>query len=655
MEEAPECYICMEPETAEMPFLTKPMCPCSSKTDSSLKVHQLCLELSRDNTGKCNVCRKPLSGDWAFDARFFQKSTYGNDRQFEMRTDGKPNGIYFTLKPTHAYHGPMRYLAAKGMRKDGKFHGAQITFQEGGEAAAERNYLEGVLHGKTVERDAQGKVLLEENYETGKLHGPRSELYQGIQLKGSFEMGVKVGEHLEASKFTHSNSILLGYIDRANYKAGVLNGPYLQFNLKAGEGLPSETAMYRDGKLNGLQEQWMVDSEELTRKKMLEAQWIDGQRNGRYASFIEGKLYTETWYNMDKKHGLERAFLPNSQLFEETTWHLGTLHGRYRKWNNRRSLKMDAAYNNGFRHGRFVTDKMVDRRALTVTEDLWSDGTKELRHGVCRIMDGTQVEREVNHKMGVRHGLSHKRDRYGDGFSFNYRNGLLHGNCKVMLNDEVQAEGSFHDSVPVGNHKLFCGGALKESVSYDSEGRLHGKCTFNQSNGTPFQALNFEHGQLHGRQVIYFAGTRLEKRVFNMRLGHVHGRFREYDERGAEIANMLLKQDEGITLQECLGKDALCYPSERQTDGTYANRFTNADGAIFACPNEAAGNDCECEHCYVPPPARKPVCLGCNCALCCDQYEAANALRDQASCDGSYEGDDYDEYYESSRNRYSDY
>lgn len=650
--EVPECYICMEPETAEMPFLTKQMCPCSSKADSSLKVHQLCLELSRDSTGKCNVCKKPLSGDWAFDARFFQKSTYSGDRQFEMRADGKPNGLYFTLKPTGAYHGPIRYLAVKGQYKDGKLHGAQMTFQQGGEAAAERNYLEGVLHGKTVKRDVLGKVLLEESYEAGKLHGLRQELYHSIQLKGNFEAGVKVGEHLEVVEAPAYNfgagTRRTNIISRANYKAGILDGPFLQFYLTAGEGLPTETSVYRDGKLNGLQEWWTVDPDALERMQTLEAHWIDGLRNGRYATFAAGKLDHETWYYMDKKHGIERVFFDGA-MQSELTWHLDVKHGRVRYWNSSGRLRMDAAYDNGFRHGCFVTD------CGTTTQNFWSDGTKELRHGVYRIMDGSRVEREVNHKMGVRHGLSLKHDRYGDGYVLHYRDGLLHGKCTVMLNDEVKARGSFCDGVPVGNHTIFCGSNIKESVSYDSEGRLHGKCTFNQSDGTPFQALNFAHGQLHGRQVIYFAGTQREKRVFNMRLGHVHGRFRVYDERGAVAEEMLLKADECIALQECLGQDALCAPSVRDADGTYADRYMNAEGTIFVCPNEAAGNPCMCEECYVPP-ARKPRGSDyCGCTLCCaydEDTEAANALRDQASYDGGdsgYDDEDYDDYYESRR------
>jgi len=643
-EDQPECYICMEAATPENPFLSRPMCACSSKADSSLKVHQLCLELSRDSTTKCAVCKTALDGDWAFDATFRRKTGYAYvDSTFTQMNGQVKHGAQYVLKRTDAYVGPVRYLAAKGQYKAGRLDGAQFMYAADGSTSSETNYLEGVLHGKKVERNAKGAVTLEETYETGKLHGLRSMLFRGIQLTGNYEQGIKVGQHLEAVMIPDSyGEVFTRYISRANYKTGVLDGPYVQFHIDAGEGLPSEIAVYRDGKLNGLQEKWYVDATKLERERTLEAHWLDGQRNGRYATFALGKLDNETWFYMDKKHGLERIFFPDGALRSELTWHLDVKHGRVREWTSDGRVRMDAAYDNGFRHGCFVTANG------TTTENFWSDGTKELRHGVYRVMDGSRVEREINHKMGVRHGLSLKHDRYGDGYVFNYRDGKLHGKCTVMRNDLVEADGSFSNGVPVGKHQLFCAGILKESVSYDSEGRLHGKCTFNQSDGTYFQALNFEHGQLHGRQVIYFAGTLREKRVFNMRHGYVHGRFREYDERGAERVNMLLKQDEGITLQECLGKDALCAPSVRKADGTYADRYMNADGTIFSCPNEAAGNPCNCEECYVPPARLRRDSDYCGCALCCAYDEA-----DQESV---YDDEDaYDSWRESRRWSRRDY
>lgn len=633
-QEVPECYICMEAATPENPFLSRPMCACSSKADSSLKVHQLCLELARDSTGKCAVCKTPLSGEWAFDGTFRRYIPYGGGKATFTQMNGDVrHGSEYALRRLHNTYGPIRYLAAKGQYKAGKLDGPQFEYQPDGSAAWETNYLEGILHGKRLQRNAKGTVELEETFENGKLHGPRIELCRGIQLTGQFEKGVKVGEHLEADKVTDSYGVVFTrYISRATYKAGVLDGPYVQFHIDAGEGLPSETAVYRDGKLNGLQEQWYVDTTKLERMQTLEAHWLDGQRNGRYATFVAGKPDQETWYYMDKKHGLERKFY-EGKLMKELTWHMDVKHGRIREWTSGGRVLMDAAYDNGLRHGRFVTQYLRGFNSVTVTEDFWSDGTKELRHGMKRVKEGSLVTQEVHYKMGVRHGLSLKHDSYGDGYIFKYRDGKLHGKCTVMLNDQVQAQGSFSNGVPVGKHMLFCDGALKESVSYDSEGRLHGKCVFNQSDGTPFQAFNYEHGQLHGRQVIYFAGTKQEKRVFNMRKGYVHGRFTMYDERGAELENMLLKQDEGIALQECLGKDALCMPSVRLADGTYANRWTRADGTLFDCANAAAGNECECEDCYVPP-ARKPMSDYCGCALCCGAYDDDD--------DEEYRNDDFD-------------
>jgi hypothetical protein len=221
-----------------------------------------------------------------------------------------------------------------------------------------------------------------------------------------------------------------------------------------------------------------------------------------------------------------------------------------------------------------------------------------------------------------------------------------------MRNDCVHVDGNFINGTPVGKHVIFTPtGTIHESVNYDAQGRLHGRCIFNHSDGTPFQVHNYEHGLLHGRQVVYFVGTQREKRVFNMRKGYVHGRFRMYDERGAEIENTLLKEDDGVTLQECLGKDALCAPSEPQADGSFANRWMQADGSIYNCPDLAAGNDCMCKDCYVPPALKEAKCA---CGWCDDEAtralcdEAERALRDQASV---YSEDDRDEEYDSDQER----
>lgn len=663
--EAPECYICMEPETAIMPFLRRTMCACSSKADSSLKVHQLCLELSRDRTGKCAVCKTALSSDWAFDQTFARTGAYyATTRTFTQMQGHAKHGAEYTLKPTNAYKGPMRWLAAKGQYADDRLHGPQFTYAADGSAATECNYAAGVLHGLLVERNAKGVVTLSETYADGKLHGPRSQLHYDIQLTGNYEHGIKVGQHLEVGKRDYGQ---LSLINRATYKAGVLDGPFLQYHIQTGESQPLETAVYRDGKLNGLQEKWSINPVTSEREQMEESHWIEGQRNGRHAVFQCGELMEETWYHMDKKHGLERFFFPDGSLQQETSWHLGEKHGRYRKWTQeygKRTLDIDAAYDNGFRHGRFVTKKYYYSDSsdsnIVETEDFWSDGTKELRHGMHRIAEGSRITREVHYKMGVRHGLSLKRDKYDAGFVLNYKNGKLHGKCQVMYNDRVTAEGHFRDGVPVGKHVLFHQSIyLKESVNYDSEGRLHGKCIFNQSNGTPFQAFNYEHGVLHGRQVIFHAGTSKEKRVFNMRKGYVHGRFTLYDERGAIEEEQLLKKDDGISLQECLGPDALCAPSERLANGTFEHRWMDADGNIYECKHAAAGRSCNCEYCYTPPMEEAE----CNCAFCCADnydegyYEAGEDLHDQTSYGDEEEyvdrsGWDSEEEREARRDRY---
>jgi antitoxin component YwqK of YwqJK toxin-antitoxin module len=660
--EAPDCYICMEAETELMPFLKRTMCACSSKASSTLKVHQLCLELCRDRTGKCAVCKTALSGDWAFDETFERTNRpYDTSRIFTQMQDQAKHGAQYTLKSTSAYAGPVRYLAAKGQYKADKLHGPQFTYEADGSAATESYYADGALHGLFILRNAKGVVELEETYDAGLRHGLRKELYLGIHLTGNYEKGLKQGTHLEGvmkPHHTYSDMVSSRYVKRCTYKADVLDGPYMQYHIDCGEALPTETAVYSNGKLNGLQEKWTLDEEKLERKQTLEAHWLDGKRNGRYATFIEGKPDVETWYYMDKKHGLHRSYFSNGDLYEETTWHLDEMHGRVRKWvmrKDKHTLLFDANYDNGFRHGRFISEKVDYNGPMrTITEDFWSDGTKELRNGIFRVMLGDQEVVYSEYKMGVRHGAYRNTDSGGNPIQrLHFRDGLLDGFCALYNHGVTVASGHFKVGVSVGMHVLFSeDGPLLEEMHYDDKGQLHGTCIFNNTDGSHHQRLNFKHGVLHGRQIQYANGR--EQRVFNMRDGHVIGRFTLYDERGAIVEQTLFKKDDGAALEDVFGPNTLCYPSERKANGTFEYRYMSVIGDIYICKNAAVGAECSCAECYVPP-ARKPVDDECHCGFC-RTWDAESYQDEQRDYEDEHQ--DYDDYEDDEsryRRRYSDY
>jgi antitoxin component YwqK of YwqJK toxin-antitoxin module len=649
-QEAPECYICMEPETALMPFLTRPMCACSSKATSTLKVHQLCLELARDQTGKCAVCKTPLNGDWAFDQTFRRHLQYGGGKAVFTQIDGGlKHGAEYTLRRLGGYVGSLRYLAAKGQYRANQLHGPQFVYQADGSASSETNYVDGVLHGLRVERNAKGAVELEENYENGFLHGLRSELYFGIQLTGNYVNGAKEGTHLEGVSKAHhiySEKVPSRFVNRATYEAGRLDGPYMQYHIDCGEALPTETAVYKNGLLNGLQEKWTLDVEKLERKQTLEAHWLDGKRNGRYAEFYDGELNAETFYFADQKHGVDRLF-NGGKLQSETTWHMGTKHGRVREWTRDHKLLFDANYDNGFRHGRFVSEKQdYYSPARTFTEDFWSDGTKELRHGIFRVEIGGKEFVYSEYKMGVRHGAYRNTDSEGNPVQrLNFRDGKLHGKCMIYDQGILVAGGHFKNGVSIDEHIIMNEfGKIRELVHFDDEGQLHGVCLYNNQDGSPHQRLNFKHGVLHGRQVHYADGR--ESRVFNMRDGAIIGRFTLYDARGAIVEQIVFKKDDAATLEDVLGPNAICYPSERQADGTFKYRYVSATGDIFKCKAASLGDECDCEECYVPP-ARKPIDdEECMCGYC-RRWEEDERNSDDYTDERDYEderGYDSDDY-----------
>ncbi len=531
------------------------------------------------------------------------------------------HGAYFVLGDTDAYHGPIRYIVERGAYEEGKREGAFTIFWRNGAVRAEDNYEAGALHGRSRRNAEDGTLTSETNYARGIRHGIEKVMWHGVALGGAYENGVKVGVHVEQAEAAW-------HIRRATYAAGVREGPCIEYDMETGDGLPTVTEFYRAGQLHGLREIWHVEAETLERTLMEEEHWCDGKKNGRWITYEDGAISTEKHYHMNLEHGVQRTYV-DGQLMQEITYHLGTKHGRHRVWtmvHGRRIPFMDASYDNGFHHG--CHRRMV--HSYCYTESFWSDGTKELRHGRWTVSSGheinpkgvvgNRIRQESNWHMGARHGISRSWEYGRLAYSLNFKDGKLNGECHIWKDGDLAATGNYKEGVPVGQQLLFKAGQVTEDVNYDGEGQFHGTCTYKNSDGSRFQALQFVHGTLHGRQCFYSDGR--PSRVINMRDGHVEGRFTIFDERGCIQEERIVRGD--LDFEEAMAGGVLCAPSDRVSGGVFEFRYLCADGAIVACKLEANGVSCECAECS------RPVRV-CSCACCC--Y-------------GDYDNyDDYDTYY----------
>jgi antitoxin component YwqK of YwqJK toxin-antitoxin module len=522
MSSEPEtCYICYEEASTEKPFLNKQMCACTSKADSSLKIHQLCLELSRDSTNTCNVCKTALSSQWAFDDSF----KVSKIRNYVVVSQGEPeapHGVCYKLRETHVSVGPIRSLAETCHYMFGEKHGVEI--ENFPDCSIEYNWSQGQLHGRCIKQDLNGKVLFECNHVEDKKHG----------------------------RCVHYNPEF---------------GPSLVEN-------------YVDGALHGTQQFFVLDPK-------------------------------DNWMVLQKQMNYEN----------------GVLHGPVQEWTvsekpGQSGWLYKAEYKNGFRHGRFVS-KQVIHRDCTVTEEFWSDGTQELRHGLHRIESNGKVFLNAQYIMGKLHGMYFERDTVCGQLRkvLNYNNGKLHGECRLfgykiaLCRNMMTAYGKFVDGVPVGQHVLFDVGwdskmeqpvsCIQEIINYDAQGQLHGTCIFNNSDCTKNQVLNFKHGVLHGRQLAYAFINRwakvafqLPEVAFHMKDGVLHGYVETTDARG-EIHRRYVQPDDDVSVRDILGERALRLPSVRSVYG-FESQYVSATGDVYGCESKALGLDtgCTCDECY---------------------------------------------------------
>jgi antitoxin component YwqK of YwqJK toxin-antitoxin module len=607
IQEEPTCYICMEEAEPTNPFLKRAMCPCSGKATSSLQVHQLCLELARDRTGNCNVCKKQLDDNWAFDETF-ERSRTGYSYatwKFTQYAEDEKHGAAYTLKGRqNDYYGPLRYLAERFNYVAGKQHGLQIMYSEDGVVLDEGSFVQGTRHGRSVKRNDKGVITWEANYDDGQLHGPLKELFYGIMLNGSYEHDVKVGEHLEIVPDRTK------YVQRVNYIGGKMNGALVQFHVDCGEAMPIRRTEYRDDMKHGLEQTWYLNVHDLKSSLAFEGSFVLDLPNGLHINYIYGteKKANESYYIMGAKHGVQRIYDYVGELQTEITYEMDVLHGQVREFRAGK-LIMDASYNRGFRHGLHIVG------AKTAT--YWSDGTKQLLHGpfTKKLRDGATLT--GSYKMSVRHGIFKKTDSSGAiVWQLSFRDGLLDGKCFVFN----KARGMMRAGIPVGRHVLLYDDySLAEEVNYDNEGRLHGACIYTNTMGNMDQRLTFKHGVLHGRQSFHDEAGRLAL-VIMMRDGLVHGRITRHDERGVATEE-LVKQS---VLDDYIGQYKLRSPSAMGYNNYYEQRFMDSDGTVSECSGKA---NC---------------CCGCNASYQDEYYCGCSACIKR--CYGDYSRERFSSY-----------
>ncbi len=611
-EEPALCYICYDEEdTTTNPFVREEdnVCDCRG----SMKVHQMCYEMARGLGEKCKTCRSVMRRPTAADDRWDAIVNYGEkEKTFIMKKacgSDVRHGPSVEMEAASGGTG-MFYIKKKFNFIDGELSGPYTTHDESGEVTGEGTYLRGQKHGRCEE-----KLQINMISTFAKVHAMWVDHYRqtkqiayivNLKLGGEFSSGKKTGVHVSVVKWEEYNPY--DCIQEATYKDDLKNGPerhYLahQYDEKmtvvdvAKANIFTPTKMtcreleWRAGEQHGWERKY--DTTHNTHDLVLEQHWRDGVLDGPSRSYKHQDrkkfLAAAEYYFMGKKEGVQQYFKaiyptcpePSTYLSESLTYREGVLDGPcYIGWHY--EIGTVTGYTGTMKSGKEYDGLFVSKLHDSSIQNIFE--LRNLRNGkldgeLSHIKKGyhctgdDRTYKVLNYKEGVKHGEFGQWITGGlQTVALNYHEGLLHGKAGLYY-EAVPWDGKSRDTekrrrgicvgqfchgVPVGIHKLEQNtrGLWMEEISYDSQGQLHGICTYRRRPEFTLECrLNYKHGQLAGRQVIYdLAGH--EKFAWTVYSGkgadgkRLKGLVEWFSEGGYVIKSRWIAREEGLTLAD---------------------------------------------------------------------------------------------------------
>lgn len=212
-----------------------------------------------------------------------------------------------------------------------------VSYHDNGQLKREQTYANGRLQGNAVEYDKDGKIISNKYYLNGLLNG----------------------EVMEIS--------LQGYMKKAVYKDGVLNGEYKEF---FDNGDVAQKGAYENDKKSGL---WISYDKNGDIKE--EIGYLQGQYHGASKRYEKGSIYESCEYVNGKRHGKRlyyRGTPPKMRLVEEEHYIDGKLNGTLKRFNERDVLHFEAEYKDG---DKIKSKEYHPTTGLIMLETLYRDGS----------------------------------------------------------------------------------------------------------------------------------------------------------------------------------------------------------------------------------------------------------------------------------------
>ncbi len=607
-EESALCYICYEEENATTnPFVLEAdnVCDCRG----TMKVHQMCYEMARGLGDKCKTCRTKM-----------RRPTATDDRWDTIINVGKGEKTFIMKKAcgSDVRHGPsvemaaatggtgMFYIKKKFNFLDGELSGPYTLHDETGEITGEGAYLRGQKHGLCTE-----KALIGLHQSFTVMSAAKAAYIINLKLGGEFISGRKNGVHLSLSSSPpplHKNPFSVDcVIVETNYKDDLKDNVerhYIAHQYDEQMTIVDPTDTYKPKKLTcrelewrgGQQHGWerVYTTDGGVHNLVLEAHHRDGQLDGpvhRY-EYVNGKqfLMASENYFMDKKEGAHQKYKMiyvngevTTYLSESYTYREGVREGPcYFGWQYEDGHIVGATgvmHDNQEYSGLFVSP--LQNYTMANMFEIRQKKKGKLNGELAHIRRGIASDRDdltyksVHYKDGLKHGAY---DQWITGglqtVALNYHEGKLHGECGLYYeatrwdgksrDPEKRrrgiCEGKFRHGVPVGVHKLeqHPRGFWMEEICYDSEGQLHGICTYRRQGEFTLECrLSYKHGQLAGRQVIYDEDGR-EMFAWTVDSGagadgrRLKGLVEWFGEGGYGVETRWISREEDLTLEDII-------------------------------------------------------------------------------------------------------
>jgi len=188
-----------------------------------------------------------------------------------------------------------------------------ISYHKDGKTQEESHYDEnGKIHGLSIKYDDAGTIIGEARYEHGLMHGKQMEVRNGVQVFTYYTNGEKDLAREHVVRYPDGKNKETGSFDEKNKKTGkwtfwnangkvVQEDDYLNGKLNGerkvyfDNGKLRSVETYKDDKLNGKR----TDYDESERVSY-EYHYLNGELDGIFKAFNEGKLWRECLYQNGK-------------------------------------------------------------------------------------------------------------------------------------------------------------------------------------------------------------------------------------------------------------------------------------------------------------------------------------------------------------------